>query len=164
MINTKMIITGVKLTTIIGIMFYYFFSPPYISNAYNKVLIYINPEKELQTIKIENTLNPIRKYEGDKYSFYKELKSIEVKPNLEHYKVSKTHPYRLWCGSFRELSRAENLRKRLKKFSSSKITLKGEWHVVMTEDYPNKRSAEAKKWEIRKILKIQTCNLHRVKK
>jgi cell division protein FtsN len=164
MINTRIIISCVKIISIAGIIFYYSFYSTYISNLYNEALTYIAPKEETQKVNIKKITHPIKSFDGDKYSFYEKLKFVEVKSNSENYKVEKETPYRLWCGSFREPSRAENLRNKLKELTSSETTLKGEWNVVMTEDYPNKRSAEAKKWEIKKQLKIQTCILHRVRK
>lgn len=103
----------------------------------------------------------IKPFKGERYSFYKNLQDNNPDKNTSNYKVPKTSRYKLWCGSFRELHRAESNVKKIMPLTPAHYTVKGEWYVVMTDYLPNKRAAEALKRKIKKKLNIVSCALRR---
>jgi len=136
----------------------------------NNVLIdeEVSPVSLLEKNKIQKdkkvlTHSKIPEFTKEKYSYIELLKNHKVSVEDSTYKQAKTAEYRLWCGSYRDIERANKIKNAIQSFINVKITLSGEWHVVRTDYLNSKRKGEAMKHKIKKEAGIADCVLQRKK-
>lgn len=88
----------------------------------------------------------------EKWSYVENLKTKEIE--VGQYEVTQKGPYRLQCGSFKTVERAETLKATiafvgLEAFIKKSISSNGTWYKVILGPYSRKRLAEQDKHKLR---------------
>tara|TARA_B100002049_G_C16085590_1_gene379367 strand:+ start:4431 stop:4982 length:552 start_codon:yes stop_codon:yes gene_type:complete len=120
--------------------------------------------KELRSNEMEILeLKPLPEKPVEKWQYIELLENMEVEVSTVVRKKDKQAEYILWCGSFREKYRADNMAANIKEVLPAYTVERGEWHIVNTKPFHGKRLGERIRHKLRREYNITTCNFKRAR-
>lgn len=121
-------------------------------------------EKEQATKeKVVTDIKPLPEKPVEEWQYIELLKNMEVKVSSAVQPKKKQSEYILWCGSFRDKFRADNMVANIMEILPAYTVERGEWHIVNTKPFRGKRLGERIRHALRRKYNITTCNFRRAR-
>lgn len=108
-------------------------------------------------------LKPLPEKPVEKWQYIELLENMEVEVSTVVRPKNKKAEYILWCGSFREKYRADNMASNINEVLPAYTVERGEWHIVNTKPFRGKRLGERIRHKLRRKYNITTCNFKRAR-